>query len=116
MDGLYAACTSMSWRKNSRKYIIHIADAPPHGDMYTGVIGGFLKRSFVWRDGCPCGLSIEKIARVLNALSIHYRLIRIGDDTDRMANIFRTCIDHFAEIKVQSPHGLDFLLTDMIIK
>lgn len=50
------------------KYIIHIADAPPHGDLYTGVSGGFLKRSFVWRDGCPCGLTIEKIAKIMNSL------------------------------------------------
>lgn len=50
------------------KYIIHIADSPPHGDIYTGIDGGFLQRSFVWRDGCPCGLTIEKISKIMNSL------------------------------------------------
>lgn len=63
MDGLNAATSEISWRKKSIKYIIHIADSPPHGDIYTGTKATILNRSFVWRDGCPCGLSIEKIAR-----------------------------------------------------
>lgn len=42
MDGLYVATSGINWRKYSIKFIIHIADAPPHGDMYTGINGGFL--------------------------------------------------------------------------
>ncbi|KAL4498554.1 hypothetical protein ABPG72_019672 [Tetrahymena utriculariae] len=116
MDGLYVATSGINWRKNSMKYIIHIADAPPHGDLYTGISGGFLKRSFVWRDGCPCGLTIEKIAKIMNNLQIHYRLIKAGDNMERMAQIFKSCIQHYADIKVDSPQGLDFILSDMVAK
>jgi hypothetical protein len=116
MDGLYVATAGIKWRKSSRKYIIHIADAPPHGDLYTGVKGGFLQRSFLWHDGCPCGLSIEKIAKSMNKLDIHYRLIRAGKNMSRMSSIFKSYIKHFADVKVNSPDGLDFVLSDMIAK
>jgi len=116
MDGLYAATTKISWRSNSKKYIFHIADAPPHGDIYTGVAGGFLNRSFVWRDGCPCGLSIEKLAPLMNNLSIHYRLIKAGRNMDKMGQIFKSCLDHYADVQVDSPEGLDFIFADLIAK
>lgn len=85
MDGLFAAATKISWRIHSHKYIFHIANAPPHGDIYTGVTGGFLNRSFIWRETCPCGLSIEKIAPLMNNLKIHYRLIKASKNMEKMA-------------------------------
>lgn len=116
MDGLYVAVAGISWRESSRKYIIHVADSPPHGDVYTGVKGGFLQRSYVWHDGCPCGLTIEKIAMIVNRLDIHYRLIRAGDNMEKMAQIFKSCIEHYADIQVDSSLHLDFILSDMIYK
>ena len=52
----------------------------------------------------------------MNNLDIHYRLIRAGDNMSRMAKIFKSCIKHYADIKVNSPNGLDFILSDMIAK
>lgn len=52
----------------------------------------------------------------MNSLKIHYRLIRAGENMSRMAAIFKSCIQHYAEMKVSSPKGLDFILSDMIAK
>ena len=54
MDGLYDSVEKMSWRSNlylmqkSKRYIVHIADAPPHGDIYSEPGANILNRSFVW--------------------------------------------------------------------
>lgn len=65
MDGLWDAADKIHWRSGGRaekRFVIHIADAPPHGDLYTGTKTCIMKRSFVWNSGCPCGVTIEKIA------------------------------------------------------
>lgn len=39
MDGLMDAARKIKWRDTtepSLRYIFHIADAPPHGDIYGG--------------------------------------------------------------------------------
>lgn len=55
LDGLYDAAVKMSWREDSAKFVIHIADAPPHGKLYVSSGDGF-------PGGCPCKLTIENIA------------------------------------------------------
>ncbi len=52
--------------------------------MYTGV-EGLLKRSFMWRNGCPCGIKIENIADEMNKKNIGYMLIKIGKDLENMS-------------------------------
>jgi hypothetical protein len=63
MDGLLEACTKTTWRLTSKvptlQYIIHIGDAPPHGEIY----GGFSRK---WNKGCPCGTDIVNINILLN--------------------------------------------------
>lgn len=58
LDGLYDSATKISWRKSkgtpTLRYIYHICDAPPHGDLYGGYSTNFKK-------GCPCKLTAEKI-------------------------------------------------------
>ena len=53
-DGLDAAL-NLNWRDKSKKYMILITDAPPHGKLYNNY----------WRDnfigGCPCGLNAMNI-------------------------------------------------------
>ena len=55
-----------------------MGDAPPHGDLYTGIKISLLERSFMWKDGCPCGLEIEEIAWLMNKMEIEYKLVKIG--------------------------------------
>lgn len=56
LDGIHDSINNVGWRDKSLRYMFHIADAPPHGAIYTGGKGdGF-------PSGCPCGLKIETLA------------------------------------------------------
>lgn len=75
----------MSWRSDSQKIIVHITDAPPHGDEYT-------KRLKVLDDfsgGCPCGFKIDRIAPLIREKGISYKLLKIGDKLSDMERIFK---------------------------
>lgn len=73
------------------RYIFHIADAPPHGTIYTGGSGdGF-------PSGCPCGFTIEKIAAALKDRKIKYKLLKIGSYPNTMAAVFKKAIEDYEE-------------------
>ena len=58
MDGLHDAVNVLTWREEAQRIIVHITDAPPHGDDYTKrlkVLDNFPK-------GCPCRHNIERIS------------------------------------------------------
>jgi hypothetical protein len=83
LDGLYDATNKITWRKDSYKYIFHIADAPPHGKEYVTSGDGF-------PDGCPCKYTISKIAASMKELQIRYKLLKIGSYVNKMADVFKT--------------------------
>jgi hypothetical protein len=60
-DGLHTACEKLSWRPHSCRLAVLIGDSPPHG---TGMGGD----SF--RDGCPCGLTTERVTAQLEEKGI----------------------------------------------
>ena len=81
-----------NWREmGTLKYIIHIADSPPHGRMYSGGADDH------WPEGCPCGKTIENISSRLNEKNIRYKLMKIGSSPNTMSLIFRSFIRHFEE-------------------
>lgn len=89
------------WRDTGTlKYIIHIADSPPHGRIY-----GEVTRDH-WPDGCPCGRTIETISRQLNEKNIRYKLMKIGSLPNIMSNLFRNFITHFEESDLDSAFDL----------
>lgn len=51
-DGIVAACRKLDWRKHSRRLLILVGDAPPHG------LGA---RDDSFREGCPCGETIASV-------------------------------------------------------
>jgi Mg-chelatase subunit ChlD len=55
LDGITAACRELTWWKHSRRLIILVGDAPPHG---TGRHGD------AFPQGCPCGETIESVTRL----------------------------------------------------
>jgi hypothetical protein len=60
-DGLQTACDQLDWRPHSCRLAVLIGDAPPHG---TGMRGdGF-------RNGCPCGLTAERVTALLEEKGI----------------------------------------------
>jgi hypothetical protein len=81
-----------NWRETGTlKYIIHIADSPPHGRIYDG------GTSDHWPAGCPCGKTIENISSRLNEKNIRYKLMKIGSYPNTMSVLFRNLITHFEE-------------------
>jgi hypothetical protein len=71
------------------RYIIHIADAPPHGRRY-----GYKFDEFP--GGCPAGIKLEHVARLFFYNNIRYRLYKVGKHLETMDKEFR---DIFPDIK-----------------
>jgi hypothetical protein len=60
-DGLEVACEQLHWRRHSCRLAVLVGDSPPHG---TGIHGdGF-------RNGCPCGLTHERVTAKLEEKGI----------------------------------------------
>lgn len=114
LDGLNSAVNDIKWRHEFStpilRYIIHIADAPPHGRIY-GEEGG----SNRWSEGCPCGLTIEGISEVLNRQEIRYRLVKVGTSLEKMANIFKEKITNYDSIPLENANLLDIKVSDMMV-
>jgi Mg-chelatase subunit ChlD len=64
LDGIAAACRELAWYKHSRRLIVLVGDAPPHG---TGMRGD------AFSSGCPCGETIESVTRLAEekCITIH---------------------------------------------
>jgi hypothetical protein len=91
LDGLKDSINSIKWREKSLRFLFHIADAPPHGKIYTGGKGDH------WPKGCPCGIKIETLANQMKVMKIRYKLLKIGSYVNRMAEIFKTHITNYEE-------------------
>ena len=112
-DGLNESL-EIKWRENSRKFIIHIADAPPHGKNFhiENKKEPWLE-SFDWPDGCPCGLNLDEISNKLNRAKISYRLIKIGNSLEKMAEIFKNNFEDFRELEIENKKIIDILIKDI---
>ena len=101
----------MTWRKDSLRYIFHIADAPPHGKEYTGSTGGD-----GFPGGCPCGISIDSLAGALKEKNIRYKLLKIGSGPNIMASIFKSKISDYEESDLDSAVQLEMKVSDILVK
>lgn len=110
MDGLYDSIFKISWRKDSMRFIFHIADAPPHGTEYTGGSGdGFAS-------GCPCGINIGRLAGGLKEKIIKYKLLKIGSYPNKMADIFKRSIEDYEESDLDGASYMESKVSEIIIK
>lgn len=55
LDGIVAACNELAWWQHSRRLMVLVGDAPPHG-MGT--------RGDAFSQGCPCGETIASVTRL----------------------------------------------------
>ena len=110
LDGLKDSIHSVRFRKDSIKYIFHIADAPPHGREYTNGV------SDAWPNGCVCGLDIESLAAALKGNKIRYKLLKVGSLVNTMATIFKSKIENFEVTDLDSANELDIKVTDIMIR
>ncbi|EAS02256.2 von willebrand factor type A domain protein (macronuclear) [Tetrahymena thermophila SB210] len=90
MDGLYEGINKTNWRKDhdgtiSKRFIFHICDAPPHGNLY----GGYSSDQNWQKNGCPCGITAEMIKNQLEEKQITYNLIECGGIC-KMEEVFRS--------------------------
>lgn len=110
LDGLYVSIHNMCWREKSCRYIFHIADAPPHGRIYTGGSGDNFP------EGCPCGIKIENLANSLKDMKIKYKLLKIGSYPNTMAAVFKTNIEDYEELDLDSAIQLEVKVTGILVR
>ncbi len=80
LDGVLAACREMDWAPHARRIAVLIGDAPPHG------VG---RRGDHFRDGCPCGQTIESVTAAAEASHITLHALgltaAVADSFSRLA-------------------------------
>lgn len=90
-DGIVAACRNLGWWKHSRRLIILVGDAPPHG---VGAHGDGFAR------GCPCGETIESVTRLAEEQCITIHALGLTDQvTETFGTISRLTGGHFFSAK-----------------
>ncbi|CAD8154758.1 unnamed protein product [Paramecium octaurelia] len=115
LDGLYDAAKKIEWRDSSHKpslrYIFHVADAPPHGKEFTD-------QPSSWPNGVPSGVTLDKVAHVINIREIHYRLINVNklNFLDNMKKLFKEKFTNYEETELANAKEMDFRVSDMIIR
>jgi hypothetical protein len=87
-DGLYDAVYKLDWNENSEKFLLHICDAPPHGNIYktNGLTDDFPQ-------GCPCGKKEEETLKKMTEMEIKYIVVKLNSCIDKMITVFNRHID-----------------------
>jgi Mg-chelatase subunit ChlD len=70
LDGIAAACRELAWYKYSRRLVVLVGDAPPHG---MGMRGD------AFSAGCPCGETIESVTRLAEEKCITIHALGLTD-------------------------------------
>jgi hypothetical protein len=81
--GLEAALNMFQGITTGVRQVVHIADAPAHGNMYHDVIV-----SDRYPQGDPNGRNPETIIHQLSILGIDYTIVRVDTSTDTMIELF----------------------------
>nr|CAA9259120.1 hypothetical protein AVDCRST_MAG63-2327 [uncultured Armatimonadetes bacterium] len=77
-DGVHAACGEMPWREHSRRFVLLVGDAPPHGARAherreeapeAEPAGGRGRRSRA-ADLCPCGLTVHDVTAAAESRNV----------------------------------------------
>ena len=85
-DGL-----NVNWRKNSHRYLIHVADAPPHGYLYTAND----------KDGFESKVTVEEIANKMKEFSVEYKLLKCGNNLENMPMVFKRSLPSYEEMSLE---------------
>jgi len=110
LDGIFDSIHKISWRKNSLRYIFHIADAPAQGLQYSGGISDNFPK------GCPCNIKIEDLAASIKEKKIKYKLLKIGSSVNTMASIFKSKIEGYEESGLDSAIDLPIKVTKILAR
>ncbi|CDW83961.1 UNKNOWN [Stylonychia lemnae] len=110
LDGLNDSVKKVGWRKDSLRFLFHIADAPPHGKQFHS------SSSDSFPEGCPCGLDFKKICEEINKERIKFRMLKIGNNLNQMASQFRAEITDFEDSNLKDAGQLNILVSDIVVK
>ena len=86
ITGALDKALKLSWRKNSTKYCLLIADAPCHGKKFSNK-----EYEDDYPDGDPNGLNPELLISDFAIKNITLYFIKINNDNDKMNEIFNNC-------------------------
>ena len=95
-QGLSDSVLKIKWRnliipqKSYKKLLIHVADAPPHGNDFHDA-----SMYDKWPKKCPSGITLEKMAKIINDNNIFYHLCRLDKRTDIMMEKFKKKFNRF---------------------
>ncbi|KRX09371.1 hypothetical protein PPERSA_04677 [Pseudocohnilembus persalinus] len=118
VDGINQAL-QLSWSKNenswggSQRIIFHIADAPPHGDIYKEE-GSY--RGDDHPNGCPCGLKFNKLSTQINNNDISYHLVAIGSCLKKTIKVFENSLQSFNYCNIQGASQMTENIIEMLTK
>jgi len=68
LSGVRDACTKLTWREHSLRFVLLVGDAPPHG--YAPWASGAgksqheLRAHDAWPGGCPSGLDVHQVSAI----------------------------------------------------
>jgi hypothetical protein len=94
-DGVYDACTKLSWRDYSFRFALLVGDAPSHGwarreETQTDGTRRRPAHGDGFADGCPCGLDASQVTAAAETKRVTLHALAMRDDA-----VTRDC---FAEI------------------
>lgn len=81
--GALEHASHLMWGGSDVRMLIHIADAPPHGDAYHDP-----RVSDRFPQGDPDNLNLRHIVQRLAEMDVQYTFVRITSATDRMIDVF----------------------------
>lgn len=75
---------NLKWTKgkNTKRYVFHLLDAPPHGRNFVTKIGD------KFPNGCPCNKTHQEAIKNINELNVTYTIYKFTDLVDRTLDIF----------------------------
>ena len=93
--GLNECTEKLSWKQNSIKIVIHLADAPPHGTQFD--VSKTKSTNDRYENGCPKGNTVESVAKKFKEKEINYVLIDCDYDQENKKNPLRLIVSKFGD-------------------
>lgn len=101
----------LEWDDADVKCIVHIADAPPHGEWFHSPY-----ISDQYPEGDPTGLDPVDSIHILSQQDFNYTFVKINNSTDRMLEYFKKAFSLLGSFKVLDlrPQTIDGRATDLL--
>eukprot|EP01017_Pseudomicrothorax_dubius_P029526 TRINITY_DN3594_c0_g2_i4.p1 TRINITY_DN3594_c0_g2~~TRINITY_DN3594_c0_g2_i4.p1 ORF type:complete len:146 (+),score=17.29 TRINITY_DN3594_c0_g2_i4:82-519(+) len=95
VDGLNYAVNNLAWDPSSKKFLIHILDAPPHGSEFSSGFDDYPK-------GCPCGISYASVLTRMKEQDITYIVITCQNSDQALQKMITIYKNHYGNFNTVS--------------